>query len=378
MRCRRYPHSHAARTGARQLVLIGLGVFLLVPKHRLTAQAVTTASTTANDSATSTRIGELIQSVSYGVPASPAFELLPNKPEEVAPLVSGHDFQTNAKTWLDGTALRIGIAVDSRPFVKNGGSLSQYQRSTVRQIAFRTMLSAGTARATDGHATIAAIGVRIPLVDDGDARADSEFVQLAAGTINRVIASLPQPPLNADASFFAARMKIADKALDSLRDDYERRKWNARKLELGAAGSVQAGGTQLTPDSTQLGRAGFWLGGAVPVSTWLQLTSSGAMTWARTDSVGQESSRASGGLGLRAFPVAVFSVAVEVARVQARHTGDRGADHWTHLGTVAEWYVAELGGWLGAGYGGDLNRSGHLDRQLSLRYAFYKDRLLTQ
>ena len=117
----------------------------------------------------SAAIVALVMAVPYGVPDSPAFELLPDKPDQVTHASTPNDFQGGLVSWLDGSRVRVGVAADTRPFVRAAGSPGKYRASWIRQAAFRAVFGAGTAAATSGSKdVVVAAGVRIPLVDCGD------------------------------------------------------------------------------------------------------------------------------------------------------------------------------------------------------------------
>ncbi|HEU5170712.1 MAG TPA: hypothetical protein VFU46_09245, partial [Gemmatimonadales bacterium] len=310
------------------------------------------------DSLRRAAISRLIAGIEYGLPDAPAFELLPDRPSEVVHVVTPKDFKSALSAWHDGSRLRVGAALDARPLVRSGGSLAEYQRSWLRQAAFRTVFSAGTAAAVQGSTdVVVAGGLRIPLVDRGDPRADAAFNQRIALAYNAALDSLGPPPFLATFDTFVARSAIASAALQPLRDAYRRDHWNALKLELGVAGSIQASSGSISRDSIQADRIGLWGAVAVPIVRVGQLTIAGKAAWLRSDSVIAESSRRTLGARLRLFPSERLSLSGEVARIWSDH-GDASAldDRWNHLAVVVEWYVPELGGWVGVAYGGDADR----------------------
>ncbi|MCI0429406.1 MAG: hypothetical protein L0210_02530 [Rhodospirillales bacterium] len=323
-------------------------------------------------------ISRLISTVEYGVPDSPAFELLPDRPSEVAHAVTPKDFKSALSTWRDGQKLRIGAALDTRPLVRSGGSLAEYQTSWFRQAAFRTVLAAGTAAAVEGSTDVViAGGLRIPLVDRGDPRADPTFNQQLAEAYAKGLEDQGPPPFDATKEQLAERAAIASKAIEPLREAYRRNHWNALKVDLGAAGSVQASKGLISRDSIQADRVGIWGAVALPIVRMGQLTISGKASWLHTDSLVDESSRQSFGARLRVFPSERLSFSGEVARIWSDHNRDPAQDdRWNHLAVVVEWYVPELEGWVGVGYGGDADRRSDNKNQLSLTYTIYRQRLL--
>ena len=83
------------------------------------------------------RVASVLQPGYFGVPSSPAFELLPDKPSEVTHLLTPRDFQSKAMAWQENGKLLVGVAVDTRPFVASAGDLTSYARSWRRRVAFR-------------------------------------------------------------------------------------------------------------------------------------------------------------------------------------------------------------------------------------------------
>ena len=322
-------------------------------------------------------IGRLISAVEYGVPESPAFELLPDRPSEVVHVVTPKDFKSAFSSWHDGSKLRVGAALDARPLVRQGGTLDQYQRSWWRQAAFRSVLSAGSAMAVEGSSdVVVAAGLRIPLIDRGDPRADAALVERLAQAYVRALEALGPPPFDATLETFIARSAQASAALDTIREDYRKTHWNALKLEIGVAGSVQASSGRLARDSIQLGRVGVWGAVAVPMLRTGQVTVAGKTVWPHSEVPTDESNRSTVGGRLRLFPTEQLSLSAEYSRVWSNHDAVAPNERWNHFALAAEWYVPELKGWLGFAYGGDTDRPAGRTDQLSLNYAIYRQRLL--
>ena len=271
-----------------------------------------------------------------------------------------------------------GIAFDARPFVARAGDLTQYASNYGRRLAFRTVLSAGTATAVKGSEDIlVAAGLRIPLVDFGDPRADTLYQDTLSAGYRAAIAKQGAPPFDASPDLLEARAKVASKALELRREAYARRTWNALKLDLGLAASGRALSGRTDVDSARSERAGIWSAFSVPLGGVAQLTLAGKSVWARTDSITDESLRAVAGARLIALTGPRFSASAEVASVWARYQRDAALnERWTHLGVLAEWAVPELGGWLGVSYGGDSARRESPNERFAIHYALYRDRIL--
>lgn len=323
-------------------------------------------------------IGALVSTIDYGVPESPAFELLPERPSEITDIVTPTDFKSALSAWHDGNKLRSGAALDTRPLVRSGGSLQQYQSSWLRQAAFRTVFSAGTSAAMEGSTDVVlAGGIRVPLIDKGDPRGDQAFGESLAKGYDSALVAMGQPPLDATMETFEARADTASAAIEPLREKYRREHWNSLKLELGLAGAIQAASGAVRRDSIQADRAGLWGALAVPIARYGQLTIAGKTAWTRSDTASAETNRSLAGARLRLFPSDQISISAEFARVWSDHSRDASLDdRWNHVGVVFEWYVPELKGWLGVGYGGDAKRRDDNGDKLSLTYAIYHQRLL--
>jgi hypothetical protein len=324
-------------------------------------------------------IGALVSTMDYGVPESPAFELLPERPSEITDVVTPTDFKSALSAWHDGNKLRTGAALDTRPLVRSGGSIQQYRSSWLRQAAFRTVFSAGTSAAVEGSTDVVlAGGIRIPLIDKGDPRGDQAFGDRLAQAYDSALATLKQPPFDATMATFEARAETASTAIEPVREKFRREHWNSLKLELGLAGAIQAASGAVQRDSIQADRVGLWGALALPIVRYGQLTIAGKTAWTRSDTATAETNRSLAGARLRLFPSDQISISAEFARVWSDHSRDPSIDdRWNHLGLVFEWYVPELKGWLGVGYGGDTKRRDDNGDKLSLTYAIYHQRLLT-
>ncbi len=330
------------------------------------------------DSAKRTALAGLLAPVYYGIPTSPAFALLPNQPTEVTNIVTPKDFQSNFRAFHDGLKLRAGVAIDTRPFVASVGDLDDYNSSWVKRAMFRTILSAGTATAVDGTSdVIAAAGVRIPLIDNGDARGDPAFLESLSRAYNQALTAQGPPPFPPNRDTLAARGARASAALAPLRNAYAASHWNALKFDLGFAGSLRAKGAQARRDSVQQNRAGMWTAMTLPVSTFGQVTVAGNAIWSRADSLNGETSRQVAGARAVLFASARLNASAEVAAVWSKHGNASNLnERWTHVGGIVEWYVPELGGWVGAGYGGDSSRRTNPGDRFAVHYAIYRDRVL--
>jgi len=330
-------------------------------------------------STTRSMLQEMIQSVSYGVPASPAFELLPGKPSEVVRIATPHDISTSLLGLLNGTRLRTGAAFDIRPLATMAGSLREYQSgSLLNQIAWRTVLAVGTIAAPDASGDVLlSAGIRIPLIDRGDPRADKEYADRLQRTfINGLDV---QPGLNdPDAAIDSLTLNAA-KNLEPIREEWIERSWNAFRVDIGLAGMLRSRGGSLKADNLKGQSLGAWAATSFGIGTFGEVTASLKYTSTATEIASQESDNIAIGARGRAFASGSFAISLEGARVWSIHDDMPGLDEQrTHLAALAEIRISYIGGWLGIGYGGDPGRSGDPQGKLSLHYAIYRDPLISK
>lgn len=324
-------------------------------------------------------------SLDLGVPSSPAFELLPDRPSEVTHVTTPKDLQTNIRSFFTGTELRTGAALDIRPLSGLASSLKEYWKDRGKQVAWRSVLSLGTsARASSSSDVILALGLRLPVIDKGDPRADSAYIHRLESAYQSALEGEGQPDLPDDDSdsasqarsdsVFQARADRASAAIQAVRDSFRLSKWNALRLDLGVGGSLVANGGQLQRDKVSSDRAGAWVALAAPVWSIAELTVSGKGLWARTDSSTQETQRYLVGSRLRSFPVAGVALSVEVARAWSRYDLSNLNESWNHFAVGGDIKLPMNAGWLSLVYGGDTRRREDPDAMFSIEYAILKDR----
>jgi hypothetical protein len=330
------------------------------------------------DTAARAALAAFVDPQDYGVPSSPAFELLPDKPRDVTHIVTPHDFQSNVSTWHDGDKLRAGVAFDARPFVMFAGSLTNYNKDWLRRIAFRTVFSTGAATATSGSQdVIAAAGVRVPLVDNGDLRMNTKMLDTTEKMAIKCEIANPPPAAGVPAD----QAKIADclhKTVDTAITAQIARDWNALRVDVGFAGSLRTRSGDVRPDSLRENSGGLWVATALPVTQYGQFTIATKLLASSADSADDERAREMIGGRLVVFGSRSLSVAVEVSSDWAQYRSHTFNQRWTHLGALAEWYVSPLKGWLGIGYGGDASRRGGVPNQFGLQYALYTSQILSK
>ncbi|MDB4950521.1 MAG: hypothetical protein JWM27_3170 [Gemmatimonadetes bacterium] len=351
---------------------VGVALFSLTAVHRSAAQADRGS------------LAALVSAVSYGVPASPAFELLPGQPSDVVHVVTPADFRAHLASWVVGGALQNGVGFDLRPFVGTVGSLRDYQTHPRRQILWRTVASMGTAPLAKGSSDmLVSGGFRIPLIDRGDPRADTDFISDLEAAYRRGLGSLqPEIPESTPDPALKARFAAASESADVQRKKFTDQHWNARKLDFGIAGALRAAGGHLDPQNLSGNRAGIWLAFVQPLGNSLEWTTSGKQIWVRPDSTSSETSRSAVGTRLRLFRADRFGISGEAAFLWSRYSHNTAKnDQWSHMAVLAEIPGASLlgwlkGSWIGVGYGGDVGHKGGSDNSLSFQYSVYTNRIL--
>jgi hypothetical protein len=320
-------------------------------------------------------ITSILQYTSYGVPTSPAFELLPGNVSQVVHLVTPHDVQTNLLSLYNSGHLSTGAAFDYRPFAGFARSLKAYQKDPLEQVAWRSVTSLGTAPASDNPAdALIALGLRIPILDFGDPRASADYVTKIENTFNKY---LHDHPLTGDASDEErmARLKAASDTSQAARTDFVNNSWNAVKLEVGIGFVARAVGGSFTKLLSD--RTGFWAAFGFPIANFGQISASGKFTtWIRTDSLTQEASCAIIGASARIFPAGWFSATLEGSRSLAHYGIDSLNENWWHFAIVAEIKVPILSGWIGLGYGADSPHRSLVTKGVSFNYSYYQDAAL--
>lgn len=314
---------------------------------------------------------------SFGVPSSPAFELLPSKPDEVTHIATPRDLQANSAVFFDGKKLRTGIAIDGRPFTYAVGSLTDYQKSLGHQVLWRTVFSFGTAAAEEGSDDmLIAAGVRLPIVDRSDPRADKAFINDLQRVADSVIASLPPPGFEDDREAYDVYGTIIEKKLEPLREAKAKSSWGAFKLDLGMAGSGRAPNSSIEPDSLRSDRGGIWIAAERKLLGFLWTASAKGVAMRRSaDTV--ETGRRSVGLRLGLKPRKYFGFSVEATAVRSLYADSTALNEdWGHYAAIMEFPAPFLNGWVALAYGGDSKHRTGDNKRLSLQYAVFKDRIL--
>jgi hypothetical protein len=114
--------------------------------------------------------------------AIPAFVALDVTPETIARPTTPRDFAASLLNGVDRKGvLQTGLAVETSPyqvFFGDGTSLSEYRKSYLTRLLYRTTLSLATAKATaksDDDAQRLALGINVTLLDARDPYLDTEI-----------------------------------------------------------------------------------------------------------------------------------------------------------------------------------------------------------
>ncbi len=328
----------------------------------------------------SLKIRNLMTEVNYGVPSSPAFELLPGKPSEVTHLSSPHDISASFGNFVDGNKLRLGAAVDARPFAYLCSSLDQYAKHYLRQLLWRTTFAAGTTTGSENKNDVfIGLGLRVSIVDEGDPRKDKIYIKnLDDAYIKALFTIAPTNPNTETAADFQKRLDEAANApeVQKIRDDFNEKNWNALRWDLGVGVSDRAANGYLKADSIFKDRVGVWTALGYPLGKFGQLTFSGNTAWVSHKSDTTERNRSVIGTRVRFFLGSSLSLSGEYARIFSSYANHGYDENWGHLAIVAEVKVPKLGGWLGLAYGGDSAHRTDSGTKFSINYAIYTDRLI--
>ena len=327
-------------------------------------------------------IEKAINDINFGVPSSPAFELLPEKPSEVVHILSGRDIQTNLGTVFDGKQILGGAAFDVRPFVWFCRSLTSYNKSPLERVAWRSVFSIGTAvDPQNNEDVLISAGLRVPIIDNSDPRMNLIHLRKLDEAYQDYFNNSEQPPFDETPAEYKKRLEENVSGItDSIRKDWEADTWNAFKLEAGIAWMIRARGRSIKTDSLASDRLGFWLATAIPLADVGQLALSAKATWANTDDVFTEAARYSAGAGVRFFITTWLAGTLEGAQVWSKHEEGFSDldDDWLHFALITEFKVPILNGWLGLTYGGDAGREANSDNKFAFTYTYYMNRLMSK
>jgi len=333
-------------------------------------------------SAQESSVSRIINEISYGVPTSPAFELLSGKSSEVVNLLTPQDFASNINNLYDGKKLRTGAAFDFRltVFSKNL-SLRKYQENYGSRLLHRSTISLGTSPDSEikGDVLLSG-GLRISLIDKSDARNNSKFLNdLNQAALSMIVA----PVLGlSDEENIGIQEDIAERRnlLQPIRDRFYKDNWNQWKLDVGSAIMLRSKSGALKSDSLSSDKFGLWIAGGIPLYQLGQLTASGKI--ARTinaDLGGQESGRETIGARVRFFlpeKYKYLAISAEGALIKTHYKAKDLNETWTHFGVLVEYHVKKLKGWIGLAYGGDTDHRENKNNKISFNYAFYTNQLI--
>jgi hypothetical protein len=326
--------------------------------------------------------GDIINEVSYGVPSSPAFELLPDKPSEITSLVTPHDIATNVSNVIVNGRLKTGFAFDIRPLAYQVGSLELYQKpkSWLKRIIWRTVLSIGSAPKNDeGHDVFLAAGIRVPIIDGSDPRADVAYLanleSAYVAALNRNQALNLNKDLLIEAQLRADNLDN-DSLVKSVRETFLTNSWNKPKWDIGIAASTRAADGDFGKGSLFKDRIGLWTSAGIGLNKYAQITISAKSAWISVQSDTLESKRNVVGARTRLLMGENFAFSGEYAKVFSRYRSPKLNENWNHVAIVLEIKLPLVGGWLTLGYGGDSARRTNLNSKFVFSYAISTDQIL--
>lgn len=308
----------------------------------------------------------------FGVPSSPAFELLPDKPSEVTHILTPKDITTFVPLTLDGNSVKTNVGVDVRPFsfIFMNSSLKDYQEKGCKRVLWRTVLSGGTSSVKDSKDSYLAFGLRFPIIDKGDPRANVKYNEDLISKMH----DLPPPETLAGANIdsLASRLK---QSLDPIRKKFIETNWNARRLDLGIGNMWLLSSSSIKRDSIDQNRFGVWAAYSDKLGKRTQFILSVKNAWIVTNSDESENSRSSVGGRLRFFSkYAAFSV--EYAKIFSGYKEESLNENWDHFAALVEIPVPKLKGVIGLAYGGDSSRREDSDAKFEFKYSIYADQIL--
>ncbi len=321
---------------------------------------------------------EILYNSSYfGVPESPAFALLPDKPGEISNLVSPKDFISFVPTTISDGKIKTGIGADVRPFSQNVGDIKTYWDKPLKRIMWRTIASVGTSPLEDSEDSYLALGIRIPIIDKGDPRNHRSRVLAIENQINDIMEKEGPPPFEPDSIWFAKRNKKIDSLTNSKWKEFKNENWNAFKLNVGIGNAWLLSSSSIKSDSISQNRLGAWIAASKQLTKNDQLIVSANRSFIDTQDVDSlERARSVVGLKYRYIFGEKLSLSLETAKVWSDFKDGEGEESedksWYHFGALAEIRVPKLGGYFGLG--GGINTEDK-DARFQFKYALYTDRL---
>jgi hypothetical protein len=330
----------------------------------------------------SKKVEKLVNQVSYGVPTSPAFELLPAKPSEVSSLVTPHDITTNITNVISSGKLKTGFAFDLRPFAYNIGSLREYQKpsSGLKRVMWRSVFSVGTMPESEGgNDVFLAVGLRIPIVDGSDPRANANYINKLEEAYIKAqnTDSLPNlTSFNLDSAQKRADEIEDDSSMKEIKDIFLKDSWNKPKWDIGIAASTRAENGDFGPGSLAKDRIGLWTAAGLGITKYFQVTIAAKSALINTKSDTLESIRHTAGVRTRFFLDKRVALSVEYARIWSGYENTSLNESWSHLGMVLELKVPGLGSWVALGYGGESARRTNATSAFVFSYSVSADQIL--
>jgi hypothetical protein len=253
------------------------------------AGGLTIGSAAAQVTETEAKVGEVTASAAawskeqeelFAVPESPAFTFLNASPGEI----------TRPSTWREFSAALLsgvnslgdpqqGFALEVAPFQVVPGfqvTLRDYQRDFFKRAAYRAQLSLGTVQASgDSGATDIALGLRIPLLDDGDLVQNAAYMRELGDSLLACAPSGPGGDPAEQRACLAEKKRLVDSTYQKTLD--LRGNWRTRRVVVALALGTRLVNSSIS-DRHALGWS-VWGLGSNPLGHWGMVV--GSLKYAR-------------------------------------------------------------------------------------------------
>ncbi|HEU5153913.1 MAG TPA: hypothetical protein VFU03_04240 [Gemmatimonadales bacterium] len=168
----------------------------------------------------------------FAVPESPAFTFLNTSPAEIVRPSTWREFSVAVLSGVTSNGdAQQGFALEVAPFQIVPGfqvTLKDYQHNFFKRTAYRSQLSLGTVQAGgDSGSTDIALGIRIPLLDDGDLVQSAAYMRELGDSLLSCAPSGPGADLAASRACLQEKKQAVDsqyKKVLGLRDDWRTRR----------------------------------------------------------------------------------------------------------------------------------------------------------
>jgi len=224
----------------------------------------------------------------YTIPQSPAFHLIGANPTEVTRPGTARELGVSLLSAVDTAGrLQQGFALEFSPALALAGDmdLEAYQSSFWNRLIKNTTISLGTTKAAaDESSTLAAVGVRMVLVDWTDPMRDPRYTD----PLGRALEGCTDFDLELDEAIACAREEQ-----ERYREEYAKAYWNGWLLAVGGAVGMQFTGSRIA-DRGLYGSAA-WVVAAAPLGGFGQFVAQGQYNERDPDATDESDSFSYGG-----------------------------------------------------------------------------------